>query len=378
MGERGKGLRDKELVLFFTRGFSLAAWDMVGNIYREIEIYNHLADYFKKIYFVTYGSFKEELKYKKLLKQNIEILPKKVSFLSNKIYVFLIPFLYIRIFKKSDFLKTNQMAGAIAAVLTKLLYKKKLIVRCGYEWLRNERSKNTSRWRLKIIYVFEKIAYKCANKIIITSFDNKLFIQNNFEISPNRIKVIPNYINVGLFKPSEGVLKERNRICYVGRLVNHKNLSNLIKAFSKLPKKIIIFGGGELKQELENLAKSVKANVEFKGNISNKDLPKELNKSEVFILPSFFEGNPKTLLEAMSCGLPCIGTNVEGIKEIVKHKENGYLCKTNAESIREAILEVLGDKSLKEKIGANARKTILEKFSLEEILEKEIRVYEAL
>ncbi|RKY68005.1 MAG: hypothetical protein DRQ24_12225, partial [Candidatus Latescibacterota bacterium] len=63
-----KGLKDKILILFFTQGISLSIWDKVGNLYREIEIYNHLADYFKKIYFITYGESEEEFKYKKLLK----------------------------------------------------------------------------------------------------------------------------------------------------------------------------------------------------------------------------------------------------------------------------------------------------------------------
>jgi len=76
--------------------------------------------------------------------------------------------------------------------------------------------------------------------------------------------------------------------------------------------------------------------------------------------------------------LPCIGTNVEGIKEILKHKENGYLCETNANSIRKAIIEVSEDESLRRKIGQNARETILENFSLEKILEKEIRIYQSL
>jgi len=84
------------------------------------------------------------------------------------------------------------------------------------------------------------------------------------------------------------------------------------------------------------------------------------------------------LLEAMSCGLPCIGTDVAGIKEIIKHKENGYLCDTDAASIKKAILDVLNNKRLKEKLSENARKTIVEHFSLESILKKEREIYELL
>ncbi len=87
---------------------------------------------------------------------------------------------------------------------------------------------------------------------------------------------------------------------------------------------------------------------------------------------------PKALLEAMACGLPCIGSNVEGIREIIKHKENGYLCETDAESIRQAILEVLEDGALRKNIGQNARRTIIDNFSLKKGLEKEVALYESL
>ena len=60
----------------------------------------------------------------------------------------------------------------------------------------------------------------------------------------------------------------------------------------------------------------------------------------------------------MSCGLPCIGTNVAGIKKIIKHKENGYLCETDAASIKKALLDVLNDKGLKERLPKSARKKL--------------------
>jgi glycosyltransferase involved in cell wall biosynthesis len=133
-----------------------------------------------------------------------------------------------------------------------------------------------------------------------------------------------------------------------------------------------------VRKKIEATTSEKGVSVEFKKNVLNEKLPEELNKSEIFILPSFYEGCPKTLLEAMSCGLPCIGTNVEGIKEIVRHRENGYLCDTDSNSIREAIAEVLGDKQLQKKIGQNARQTILENFDFKKIIEKEINIYKTL
>jgi glycosyltransferase involved in cell wall biosynthesis len=229
----------------------------------------------------------------------------------------------------------------------------------------------------KIVSWVEKITYKTADRIILTSKRDKDFVVGRFKINSEKIKIIPNYIDTELFRPFS-LEKEKNRIIFVGRLEAQKNLFNLIKALSGIPVKLVLIGRGFLKEKLEELAKEKKVDVKFINKIANKDLPQEYNKSKLFILPSFYEGCPKALLEAMSCGLPCIGSNVEGIKEIITHKENGYLCKTDSESIRKAIIEVLNNKGLQNRIGENARKTILENFSFENIVLRESKLYEVL
>lgn len=160
---------------------------------------------------------------------------------------------------------------------------------------------------------------------------------------------------------------------------------NLIKAISALSAELIFFflgwgGGGRdsLRKALEDYCKKQKANVKFMGNIPNQKLPKELNRSILFILHFLYERCLKVLLEAMSCGLPCIGTNVVGIKEIIKHKENGYLCETDATSIKNSILDVLNNKELRDRLFKNARKTIIDHFSIENILKEEEKIYESL
>ena len=118
-----------------------------------------------------------------------------------------------------------------------------------------------------------------------------------------------------------------------------------------------------------------KINVKYWGVIPNEQLPEIINQHQIFILSSFYEGNPKTLLESMSCGMACIGTNVRGINSIIKHKENGYLCKTDAQSIKKAILTVANNKELRERIGKAAREYIVNNCSLNSIVEKEYALY---
>lgn len=369
----------RRLALFFTIGVSLKTWQEIGILSREIKSYNLLSKYFEKIYFITYGI--DDLKFKKNLAENIEILPKKFPFLPSAIYAFFIPFIYIKELKDSDVYKTNQMAASLPAILAKLLYKKKLIVRCGYEWFFFLKKRKGLIQKIKkiIVYFLEKTTYGMADKIILTTPKDKEFIESKFKIPSAKIEIIPNYIDVDLFKPLD-VSKEKKRICFIGGLGYQKNPLNLIKAVDGLSIKLVIFGKeNELSQKARQMAKKVKkAKIKFMGSIPNEQLPKELNKSELFILPSYYEGHPKALLEAMSCGLPCIGTDVEGIREIIQHKENGYLCQTDSDSIRKAIIEVLQNRNLQEKMGKQARQTILESFGLEKILKKEIKIYEAL
>jgi len=116
--------------------------------------------------------------------------------------------------------------------------------------------------------------------------------------------------------------------------------------------------------------------VEIRSRISNEDLPRELSHADIFALPSLFEGNPKALLEAMGCGLACIASDISEVREIVRHGENGYLCGTSPESIRDGLIELLGDSDLRRRLGEKARATIVENYSLEKSVQNELWMYD--
>ncbi len=353
-----------KLALFFTYGMSLEKWAKIGSLSREIKPYQILAKKFDQIYFFTYGS-KKDLAFLNVVGEKITILPN-----------FLKPFLYWKILKNVDVFKTNQMAGALPAVMAKLYWrKKKLIVRCGYEWLNVLIKEKKSFWKKAIVYILEKIAYKVADIVIFTSEKDKDFALKKFKIPEGKIRLIPNYINTELFKPLD-IIKEKNTVLYIGRLSKEKNLFNLIEAMVGVNAKLKIIGQGSQQKDLVQFVKEKAVNVEFLGAIPNEQLPQELNKSEIFILSSLYEGCPKALLEAMACGLSCIATDVEGIKEVITHQENGYLCQTTSQAIHQALENVLNNNDLKEKVGQNARETILNNFALEKIIEKELTLYE--
>lgn len=367
-------MNSKKLALFFTEGVSLKTWEKIGNLEREIKPYIKLAENYSEVYFFTYGDSEDEKIIKKY-SDKIKVHYKKNK-LNDKIYSLLIPFFYKKELKKIDIYKTNQMSGAWTAVLAKKLFKKKLIVRCGYEWLDFLKRDNKNKFILFIIKKIEKFVYKNADKIIITSKKDQEFIINNFKINPEKIAVINNYIDTNLFIKKENNKNKKNKLVFVGRFNQQKNLFNLLEAVNNLKVELNLIGSGELEKELKEKAKNIKmAQINFLGNILNENLPEKLNENEIFVFPSLYEGNPKALLEAMSVGLVILTTKVKGIREIVKHKENGYLVETNSDSIKKGLEELLNNDELRNKISINARKTIEENFSFEKIIEKEINLH---
>ena len=370
-------LKAKTLVLFLTAGMSLDAWHKGGMLTREIAIYNELARNLDKIYFLSYGD-ENELQYRKLLADNIEILFDKHG-IGTLLYSFLAPFIHRRALKGADFFKTNQMVGSWTAVIAKMLFKKRLILRQGFPWLLTLQEKKESKVKIIIASLIEPIAYKVADKIVVTSRHTREYVIEKYRLNPERVVVIPNYVDTDAFKPSKTTGKEKNRIIFVGRLDREKNLVNLIDAVKTLDVELVLIGEGPYEEILKTKVESERiGNVSFLGVIPNERLPLELNRSEIFVLVSIYEGNPKTLLEAMACGLPVIGTDVRGIKEVINHKKNGYLCDTSAESMKEAIMNVLESDELRGRMGRYARETIVEHYSVKSLATKELSLLTAL
>jgi glycosyltransferase involved in cell wall biosynthesis len=165
----------------------------------------------------------------------------------------------------------------------------------------------------------------------------------------------------------------------VGRLEEQKNLKALIPALEGLPGvTLAMIGEGSLRSELTALAAQHNVAVDFLGTRSHAELPTFLNQAAVFILPSLYEGNPKALVEAMACGVPVVGTNVPGIREILVHGQNGYVCGTSAGEIRTALKEVLADGALREHLSREAVAYVRATCSLALAVSRELAVLQAI
>jgi glycosyltransferase involved in cell wall biosynthesis len=209
----------------------------------------------------------------------------------------------------------------------------------------------------------------------LTSKHIASFVVDTFDVAPQKISIFPNLIDTELFNLKEKNDIYNNRIVFVGRLNIQKNLFSLIEASKKAGVGLDLVGFGELKTELQNFSKHINADVRHLGTCSNSQLPFLLASYPIFILPSFYEGNPKALLEAMSCGKAVIGTDVAGIREIIKDGENGILCDIHSDSIASAICRLVNDSHLRKRLGDNARRYIIENCYVNKIRDAEMNIY---
>jgi glycosyltransferase involved in cell wall biosynthesis len=372
MSVRNQHLPDSKtnLMLLFTRGISLRVWDTVGMLDRELALYRRLLPKLSGIRFLTYGD-ESERDYEGTL-GGIGILPNERG-LSPTRFSILAPLLHRREFREADVIKTNQLDGAWTGVIAKLLFRKKLIVRCGYIWSDFQRNQLGDGLAAKASLLLEKVCLKLADVCVVASERDAEYIRKKHRISDSRIRVVPNFVDTDLFRPMPEIEREEGLISFVGRLAPQKNVETLFEACRGLdPVKLLVIGDGNLREKLTRKADELGLSVEIHAGIPNRELPKYLNRAQAFVLPSHYEGCPKTLLEAMACELPVIGTDVEGIREIIRHGENGILCEETAAGIAGAIEKMLANKNAASKMGRKAREYILERHSLERIVQLEM------
>jgi glycosyltransferase involved in cell wall biosynthesis len=372
---RSLEMTDLHLVLFFTRGVSLKTWDKTGTLEREVALYRRLQERGVQVSFVTYGGA-SDLAYVEQL-PGIRVLCNQWE-LPIRLYTYLIPWLHWRTMWKATILKTNQTEGAEVALLAKRLWGKKMIARCGYMWSLFFKTAGTFSYDAEALVRRERDTFIHADQAVVTTTLMRDYVIKHYGLPLTRVQVIPNYVLTDLFVPRRESRPAGRRLVYMGRLSEEKNLLGLLEAMRGLNAELALIGSGPQRLLLANKASSDGLRVHFWDSQPHAELPRFLNQANAFILPSFSEGHPKALLEAMACGLPVIGADVPGIRELIRHGETGYLCDTSPAGIRAAIQTVLGDVSLSARLGHNAREFVTKNFSLDKILDLEITLLRSL
>jgi glycosyltransferase involved in cell wall biosynthesis len=371
------------IVIFLSYGISMKKWHDLAIISRELKLYRELSTKYNISFtFITYGD-KSDLQFSDMV-PNCKILPiyTLVRYSNYKLIRFLksiyIPLLIKNKIPIDAIFKTNQMWGSWVAVITKFVSNRPLLLRCGFELYQNQLIEGGSFYKKIIFKVISIFSYKNADLIIVTSKEIEDFIVSNFNLSRDMIEILPNWIDMEIFKKSRTSFIP-NRILMVGRLSKEKNIIQLLKAAKNSNLSIDIVGSGILKEELRNFAKKNDINVKFLGFIDNNELPQIYNSYSIYVLCSNYEGNPKTLLEAMACELAVIGTNVQGINNIIVDKLNGLLVPLGDEkSLNSAIKKLLNNENLRSEYGMKAREWICTNNSLSSILKQEYSIYSKL
>lgn len=367
------------ILLFFTWGVSLSTWKEKGLLAREIRLYEELAKQGVKITFLTWGDDQDSA-IARAWNNNIEVVPfyahkrrprTKMMQLLDSLFL---PAALRAAFKKATILKTNQLWGGWHAALGKFLFRKPLIVRCGYEIYRFTCQNNPSLFRRFMVWSVSFLTYHSADKICVATEDDKNFVARTFGITPDKIAVHPNWIDTDRFAPQPADEKN-NHILFVGRLAPQKNLNTLISALSGTDWTLDIVGDGPLRADLKRQAEKENVKINFLGSIPNDQLPALYNRYPVFVLPSHYEGNPKTLLEAMACGKAVLGTNVEGISSVITHGKTGLLCEPDSNDMRQNIDILMKDPALRKTLGQAARRQIINNQTLHKLVDKERALY---
>jgi glycosyltransferase involved in cell wall biosynthesis len=358
------------LVLFLSRATPLQRWHRLGLLERETALYRRLSEQVGRVTLLTSGG-PEELLYQEALGK-IHILYNRWG-LSPNAYSLLAPFLHGRALRQATVYKTNQMDGAWTAVLAGKLHRRPVITRAGYLWADNFQKENGAGLKSAVITQLEKRAVRAATAVAVTTPAMKQFLAAHYAIDPARITVVPNYVDSDRFRPLPDVPAIPGRVCFIGRLHPTKNIHLLIEAMSNLPDAaLVMIGQGEQRQELADLAQRCDVNAQFLGVLPHSQLPTEINRAQVFVLPSRFEGHPKALLEAMACGTAVIGTDVNGIRDVIRHEATGLLCPPTVEGITAALRRLLADEPLRGRLGQAAREFVERHYSLNHIVEVEL------
>ena len=168
--------------------------------------------------------------------------------------------------------------------------------------------------------------------------------------------------------------RDADTIICVGRLCSDKAQAGLLKAFAKVSQqfpeaRLRLVGDGPDRRILEQLASElgIASAVTFLGRLPEKETLREISRAGLMVLPSFWEGLPVVLMEAMALGVPVISSRVAGIPELIDHDRNGLLF-TPAKwtDLAKCMARLLDDRALGKRLTVAARETIVEKFTVDQ------------
>lgn len=238
--------------------------------------------------------------------------------------------------------------------------------------------------------LIDALILKKFNQVVGVSDDivdemKKLGIRNPFKISNGvDINRFNNSISANEYRKNLKIDSNKTVVGMISSLTPEKGHDLAITAMEHLIREypdlmLLIAGDGILKVDLQNKIKNkkLKKNILLLG--SRKDIPEILSVIDIFLLPSYIEGMPMALLEAMAAGKAVIATTVGDIPRVIKSHKNGILINPgNAMAVQEALSKLISANDLRKKMGINARNEIINNFSSQVMTRKYCRIYDSL
>jgi glycosyltransferase involved in cell wall biosynthesis len=245
----------------------------------------------------------------------------------------------------------------------------------------------------------EKFLWRRAQRLLAVSENIRDELVLGYGIDPDRVRVVHNGVDSELFSPSNRREELRQKygwanckvILYVGQLSPRKGLSVLIQAAYAVAQqvkdiKVVIVGGIPRYQEastqdyvssLQQLSGDLGLGemVQFLGSVPNVDLPNVYSAADVFVLPSFYEGLPKVMLEAMACEKPVVATNLPGISAILTKDLGICFPAGSVERLAAALVTLLTDETARNDMGGRARAKVVNELTWDAAAKKIRDIY---
>jgi glycosyltransferase involved in cell wall biosynthesis len=294
----------------------------------------------------------------------------------GRLYTFHLPVRWRREMRRCHVLRVFQITGAIPAAIARVLWRIPFAVTYGYPYAQVARTGGHRR-RALMLWILEQIGLCTANAIIVTTPALATYVKRR--VAAQRVHVIPNSVDTERFRPAPH-LPGKRRLVSVGRLEPQKNWFMLIEAVGRMQPmpQLLLVGGGSQREALVKAATDHGISMEMPGVLPHEALPAVLQTADVFVLPSLIEGHPKAVLEAMSCGLPCVGLDVPGTRDAIAHEQTGLLCPPTVDGLVAGIDRLLDDTGLASQLGQAARVWIEAHYSAQSVMQREIELLKQL
>ncbi|MBI4657114.1 MAG: glycosyltransferase family 4 protein [Elusimicrobia bacterium] len=295
-----------------------------------------------------------------------------------------------KIFKdeKPDIIHTHSSKAGILGRIAGFFARVPVIIHTFHGFGFHEKQNFIKR---NLFVLLEKICAKLSNALIFVSKANietaekhKIGRQGIYRLIRSGIQLekYGSFMTDRVHKRRElGITDNGKLIITVGNLKAQKNPSDFINAAFQIARKkpeacFLFAGGGETLEKLKQKAhqSGISENCIFTG--WRKDIPELLSASDIFMLTSLWEGLPRSLVEALKTGLPCVCYETDGVKDLVKDGVNGFLIPMGnvAEMVRKIEL-LLIDESLRAKLAGGARETNLSDFDINYMVRLQQKLY---